>query len=169
MESRENITGAEPVVSRPRTPEGYGVPETTAGTLPWAHVSARMTEARNYWIATTQPDGRPHIVPVWGAWLDDTFYFDAPPGTRRQRNLAANTAITVHLESGDNVVILEGIAVPLADPDPVHFTRIADAYEAKYPYRPQDAEGMYALRLRTVFAWTAFPKDATRWQFPRRD
>ncbi len=164
-----DVANTEPVADRPITPEGYGVPETTEGTLPWAHVRTRMAEARNYWIATTRPDGRPHVVPAWGAWLDDVFYFDAPPGTRRQRNLAANTAVVVHLESGDNVVILEGVAVPLTAPDPAHFMRIADVYDAKYPYRPQDAEGMYTLRLHTAFAWTNFPMDATRWQFPRHD
>jgi len=71
----------------------------------------------------------------------------------------------VHLESGDDVVILEGIAVPLIDPPPIEFARLADAYEAKYPYRPSSAEGMYTLRLNTAFAWTKFPEDATRWRF----
>lgn len=162
----QNATPLIPPADRPIMPEGYEVPETTEGTLPWSSIQERMATARSYWICTTRPDGRPHAVPAWGAWLDDTFYFDAPPGTRRQRNLSANPAVTIHLESGDQAVILEGIAMPLTVPDPAAFARIADAYEAKYPYRPESADGMYTLRIRTAFAWENFPKDATRWRFP---
>ena len=33
----------EPVASRPRVPEDYGVPTTTEGLLPWSHVVERLT------------------------------------------------------------------------------------------------------------------------------
>jgi len=60
------------------------------------------------WIATTRPDGQPHSRPVWGVWLDITFYFST--GSLATQNLAAQSAITVHLESGNEVVIIEGTA-----------------------------------------------------------
>ena len=44
-------------------PEGYGVPEGPEGLLGWEEVDARLAEARVYWMATTRPDGRPHVVP----------------------------------------------------------------------------------------------------------
>jgi len=47
-----------PTASRPQTPDGYGVPETVEGTLPWTHVHDRITGATNYWVGTTRPDGR---------------------------------------------------------------------------------------------------------------
>ena len=50
-------------------------------------------------------------MPAWGAWVDGALYFDGSPETRRGRNLAQNSSIVVHLESGDEVVILEGEAV----------------------------------------------------------
>src|SRR3712207_5164688 len=78
---------SEPTPDRPFMPAGYGVPTTTEGMLPWSHVSERMASALNYWIGTTRPDGRPHAVPVWGAWVDETFYFEGGPDTRRGRNL----------------------------------------------------------------------------------
>jgi hypothetical protein len=57
---------AEPVErSRPYVP-GYGVPASGRGMLSWDHVEERMTAARNYWLSTVRPDGRPHLSPVWG-------------------------------------------------------------------------------------------------------
>src|SRR5712691_7751987 len=56
--------------------------------LPWKWATERLTRARNYWIATTRPNGQPHSRPVWGVWLDDTFYFST--GSLAAQNLAAN-------------------------------------------------------------------------------
>src|SRR4051794_20953288 len=100
----------EPRRSRPQLPAGYGVPATDEGMLDWAWAVEQLSSARNYWFCTTRPDGRPHTMPAWAVWLDGALYFDGSPETRRSRNLAHNSAIAVHLESGDQVVVLEGAA-----------------------------------------------------------
>jgi nitroimidazol reductase NimA-like FMN-containing flavoprotein (pyridoxamine 5'-phosphate oxidase superfamily) len=163
----------EPRVGRPRLPRDYGVPESNEGTLPWQHAVDRLTAAKNYWVGTTRPDGRPHASPIWGVWLDGAFYFDGSPETRRGRNLAENPSIVVHLESGDEVVILEGEAHAAGRPERALAERVAAAYRAKYErhgYAPQpeqwDEGGLYVMRPRTAFAWTTFPTDMTRWRFP---
>jgi pyridoxamine 5'-phosphate oxidase-like protein len=162
---------AEP--TRPHAP-GYGIRSSGEGMLPWSHVDERMAQARNYWVATTRPDGRPHCAPVWGVWVNGTFYFGSGPRSRKARNLSANPNVVVHLESGDDVVILEGIAEEFANPEPSLFARIADAYATKYldpesgqEFRPSDAEGIYAVRPRVAFGWLErdFPRTATRWSF----
>jgi hypothetical protein len=160
-----------PRPSRPYVP-GYGIPTGKKGMLPWRHVSERMGKALNYWMGTTDSDGRPHATPVWGAWLDETLYFDGSPQTRRGRNLAANPAIVVHLESGSEVVIVQGEAHQIRATDQAFATRLAAAYAAKYTafnYAPSPdtwkSGGLYVVRPRVVFAWTKFPKDATRWNF----
>jgi hypothetical protein len=48
----------------------------------------------------------------FGGWLPDGFWFST--GSLARHNLAANPQITVHLESGDQVVILEGVAAAVA-------------------------------------------------------
>ncbi len=151
----------EPRASRPLMPEGYGVPAGEEGMLPWSWAAERLSSARNYWIGTTRPDGRPHAMPVWGVWVDNVFYFGTDPTTQNGRNLAANPAITVHLESGDEVVILEGRAEAV-NVDGALRTRIEDAYEAKYQMRDT---GNFAVRPRVGFAWSKFPDNATRWYF----
>jgi pyridoxine/pyridoxamine 5'-phosphate oxidase len=151
----------EPRASRPRFP-GYGISEDREGTLPWSWATERLQRARNYWIATADADGRPLAMPVWALWFEDAIVFSTNPSSRKGRNLARDPRLAVHLESGDEVVILEGSAEPAA-PD----ERIVDAYETKYDYRPTMGEGWYALRPSRAFAWRErdYPRSATRFDF----
>ena len=130
-----------------------------------------MADAKCYWVCTVSPDGRPHATPVDGLWLDDQLYFSGSPETRRNRNLAGNPAVCVHLESGMAVIILHGDARALRAPDRALATRLAEASAQKYGYgqKPEDYEkgtGIYVVRPRIVFAWKESLKDVTRWRFP---
>jgi hypothetical protein len=159
----------EPSARRLAMPRGYQVAADGEPLLPWSHVEARLAQARNYWLATTWPDGRPHVTPIWGVWVDGAFWFDGIPTARWARNLAANSAVAVHLESGDDVVILDGVAEDVeAVTDATLAARIVAAWQAKYgDLLPQPAErGIFRLRPRAARAWTRFPHDATRWHFP---
>lgn len=158
---------------RPRLPKSYGIPATDEGLLPWSWVEERLANARNYWVSTTHPDGRPHARPIWGVWLDGAFSFDGSPETRRNRNIAANPAVSVHLESGDQVVILEGTVHEAGRPSRDLAERLVAAYTAKYAasgYTPTpdqwDRGGLYVMRPARALAWGEFPTTVTRWRFP---
>lgn len=144
-------------------PAAYGIAPEPDGQLDWQGVVGQLVGARNYWVCTTRPDGRPHAMPVWGLWLADSVVFSTDPASRKGRNLAARPAAVIHLESGDDVVVLEGEVRPF-DGSPADF---ADRYEAKYAFRPEPgpAQGVYALRPHIVLAWREadFPGSATRW------
>ncbi len=159
----------EPNPVRPRLPEEYGVPCTEDGMVAWDWVVERLGRARNYWVCTASPNGRPHAVPVWAAWLDGTLYFDGHPQTRWGRNLQSNPAISVHLESGDEVVILEGGVEDIAQLDRDRADRLAQLFAGKYEQAPNPddwvARGLFALRPRLVLAWSEFPKTLTKWRF----
>jgi len=155
-------------VSRPRMPAGYGLKEPKGGKgyLPWSHLEERMRQARNYWIATTRPDGRPHVMPVWGMWVEGRFYFGTDSQSRKGRNLAENPAIAVHLESGDDVIILEGIVEQLL-PEGALREKMNEESLAKYKmplFLPPGAK-MYMLKPRVAFAWSEsdMHNTATRW------
>lgn len=157
-----------PVASRPQI-QGYGIQKSKTGLLTWDHVRERMAQALHYWVCTTGPGGQPHATPVDGLWIDDRLYFGGMPNTRRHHNLAANPAACVHLESGMDVVILQGVAHPLPSMDRALAFRMAEASAKKYGYglKPEEYQtaGVFAFRPRVVFAWKNFPKDATRWHF----
>src|SRR5437868_6624995 len=86
----------------------YGISTDPQGMLVWDWVDVQMEKSRNYWIASSGTDGKPHAAPVWGVWMDGALYFSTSPTSRKARNLSANPDVVVHLESGDDVVILEG-------------------------------------------------------------
>jgi len=158
MPKKKSPSGPE--ASRPHVP-GYGIPKSKKGLLAWNFVDERLAKARNYWVCTTRPDGRPHARAVWGVWVEGAVCFGGGAETRWARNLARNPALVVHLESGDEVVILEGTAEQISDPKHALVARIQEAYQAKYktPHPPP----FWVLRPRVAFAWSKFPKNATRW------
>lgn len=156
-------------------PAGYGVPETDEGLLSWAVVEERLVGADQYWMATTRPGGRPHVVPRWGVWLDGGLYYDGSPATVHVRNLATSSACTLHLEDGWQAVIVEGRAVPAPPPGIELGGRIAAAIGEKYAARgyapePDAWEGEHAGGLvrftpSRALAWFDFPSDVTRFRF----
>jgi hypothetical protein len=157
----------EPIRDRPRLPQGYRIPETAEGMLAWAWASERLEQSQNYWVATATNDRRPIVRPLWGAWLANQLYFEGSPETRWGRQIAVNPHIQVNLESGSEVVIVEGLVVDEIDVGPERYQRITDIYAAKYGgYRPED-HGFFVVTPHKVLAWTTFPTTLTRFTFPR--
>src|SRR5207253_11380598 len=95
----------------------------------WSWAVEQLQHARNYWFSTTRPDGRPHAMPAWAVWVNAALYFDGSPETRRGRNLAQNPAISVHLESVDHVVVLEGEALEAGRPSEAFAQQLVAAFE----------------------------------------
>ena len=151
-------------------PAGYGLakPGSRAPFVAWADARRKLIRARNYWVSTTRPDGRPHTMPVWGLWHNDRFYFSTDRGARKALNLRGNPATTVHLESGDDVVIVDGVADEVTDRE--DFKNLDARYHGKYGIHvigiPGDV-GMYRVTPRVAFAWREkdFNKSATRWRW----
>jgi pyridoxine/pyridoxamine 5'-phosphate oxidase len=154
--------------SLPQMPAMYGL-KPRKQYLPWSHAEERLSKARNYWVCTSRPDGRPHSIPVWGHWADGALYFGTARQSCKGRNLANNPAVSIHLESGDDVIILEGTAVEVDDKPTVK--KINAAYKNKYATPLLVIPGetvLYRVRPRVAFAWSEkdFLTDATRWNFP---
>jgi pyridoxine/pyridoxamine 5'-phosphate oxidase len=147
-------------------PPGYGVPADASGAeqLPWSEAERWLVEARNYWVCTTRADGRPHAAPVWGFWRNGALVFSTSRSSAKGRNLARSREAVVHPDSGDEVVILEGVV------EEIELTaELADVYEAKYAFRPGPDEDSvwYALAPRAAQTWRErdFAQSAARWVF----
>jgi hypothetical protein len=160
----------EPTPDRPHVP-GYGIPETLDGTLPWSWASQRLEGALVYWLATTGSDLAPHVIPIWGAWVDGQWYVEGGP-TRWQRNLRENPQMAIHIEIGKEVVIVEGVATELVAPGSPLAESILEGY-AKYKAAEEyeasadhwTEGGLWQLRPVKAFAWSDFPTDMTRYRF----
>lgn len=166
---------SRPSRDRPLMPEGYGVPDSGDGLLDWPDVEARLVAAPQYWMATTRPDGRPHVVPRWGVWANGGLWYDGAPTTMHARNLAHSSACTLHLEDGWQAVIIEGTSQPATAPGLDFGARLAAGFGDKYGdrgYRPEPdawegpgAGGLAVFTPIKALAWFDFPKDVTRFRF----
>jgi len=165
----------DPHADRPEMPDGYGVPDESEGMLHWRQVEERLVAATEYWMATTRPDGRPHVVPRWGVWLDGHLWYDGSPETIHVRNLRANPACALHLGDGWECVIVEGTATPASPPGLEFGGRISAAITAKYGprgYAPGPdawegpaAGGLVRFAPEKAMAWFDFPNDVTRFHW----
>lgn len=157
--------------SRPAPPGYFRAADEGPGLLDWDETARRFALPRNYWVGTASKTGRPHAMPVWGVWLDDRFMFSTSPQSRKARNLRANPQIAVHLEDGAAVIIIEGRATEVRDR--TDLSAFLEAYNPKYHWNftlDQVAEGVFAVRPESAFAWLgdegdAFAGTATRWRF----
>ena len=147
----------------------------TTRAASWVEVADRLGAARSYWLGTCDPGGVPHAVPVWGAVLRHDLYMFSERRTLKARHLAANPEVVVHLESAEDVVIvngtLEDMGLPQAHAD------VLVALEAKYsspqdirylPSTDEDFDVLWRLRPQRAMLWRLDSYDAShaRWTGP---
>lgn len=163
------------------TPEPLSSPRGTPLTdLGWADVQTRVAEAGDYLVATTDPDGRPHVVPVLGVAHEGLFCFVTFREARKARNLARNNGCAVTVPGPEVDLVIEGTAQLVRSA--TRLQKIADLFPPKYPWRHPfvrdgefydpadtalaDPRHVYAIEPIQVFA---FGKEdgftATRWRF----
>jgi uncharacterized pyridoxamine 5'-phosphate oxidase family protein len=162
-----------PTATVARFPTEYGqTSETIAELLAWEDVAERIAASPNYWLATTTDEGRPHLRPIDGVFVEAILAFGGSPSTRWVRHLQERPEVSASLPDDDHAIILEGTAELVTDPDHAIASAVASANVAKYPqYYGNDTSPTFrpfwALRPRRVYAWslTAFPDRATRFDF----
>jgi general stress protein 26 len=105
-----------------------------AVATPWEATDQVLREAELYWLTTVRTDGRPHVTPLIGVWLDGTAYFTTGHDEQKARNLAHSPLVA--LTTGGNTwaqghdVVVEGTAARVTDRDVL--TRLAAAIRDKY-------------------------------------
>lgn len=118
------------------------------GQLEWSWVDDELEQAGTYW-SVLRGQGHPHPRPVWGVWDHDVLFLSVgSPVLRRQ--LDDDSATTVHLESGTDVVIVEGHATGHCV-EPL----VLERYNAKYDwnYTIDEYGPLTVVTPSTVIAW----------------
>ena len=167
----------------------YGLP-----LIDWARVEARLGSGfpqapgtggpnrHTCWLATIDPDGRPHITGVGAVWVDDTFWFETGERSRKGRNLARDPRCTLAVAIDEFDLVVEGDAHRVTDPDVV--ADMAKRYnEEGWPARPDESGTALTAEYSAPSAgpppWHVFritprsatalltvePGGATRWRF----
>jgi Pyridoxamine 5'-phosphate oxidase len=112
-----------------------------ANATPWAEASRLLAEADTYWLGTTRPDGRPHVVPVLGVSAGGAVCFAASPHSRKAQHLARDPycVLTTHAEGLD--LVLEGRVMKLRDEAKLHW--VAELYASKYGWPVTIRDGAF--------------------------
>jgi PPOX class probable F420-dependent enzyme len=150
---------------------GYGIlgPGKGGGLLSWSWATERLERSHDYWVATVCPDGRPHVMPVWGIWRHDELWFSSSPGSRKARNLAADPRCVVTTDDALEPVVIDGTAARVTDVDAI--TEFAGALNEKYSTdTPVDffvANACLRVRPDRAIGLTEanFTGSPTRWTF----
>jgi uncharacterized pyridoxamine 5'-phosphate oxidase family protein len=154
------------------------------GAVPTAWTQGRevLEDAELYWVSTVRPDGRPHVTPLLGVWLDGAMYFCTGSNERKAKNLTQNSHCI--LSTGCNKLdgldlVVEGEVAKVGDE--TELRSVAGVYEAKYGAHFTAPEGtwfglgdsirsgevlLYRVTPATVFGFgKGGPFSQTRWGF----
>jgi nitroimidazol reductase NimA-like FMN-containing flavoprotein (pyridoxamine 5'-phosphate oxidase superfamily) len=133
---------------------------------PWANTVERLKQGGPTWLATVNPDGTPHLVPVGAGWVGETIYFTSGQGTRKRANLAQNSHCALSFSAEGFDIVVEGHARITRDAATVQ--RVAEAFNPDWPARAQEGAlvapfyaptsgpgpyDVYEIELTRVFAF----------------
>jgi PPOX class probable F420-dependent enzyme len=118
------------------------------------HIQSRLKREIVIWLATTNPNLRPLVVPVWFLFEDDKFLIYSVPG-QKERNIVRNGNVSLHLNStadGGDVVRIEGTAQvmkrqPPAYNVPAYLRKYASLIKS-YGWTPQSFSEEYRVPIR---------------------
>jgi Pyridoxamine 5'-phosphate oxidase len=153
-------------------PDALGKPSDATALKPWSWAVERLEKSHNYWIATSRPNGQPHLMLVWGIWWQDAFWFSTGPRTRKARNLASNPRCSIGTEKADEAVIVEGMVQEVSDR--AVWREVIEIYNRKYggdlgPLLESSGSFIFRVTPQTVFAQDEhaenFTEAVTRWTF----
>jgi nitroimidazol reductase NimA-like FMN-containing flavoprotein (pyridoxamine 5'-phosphate oxidase superfamily) len=167
--------------------DGYGTP-----SIDWSRVDAVLRsgisqapgtggpDRHTAWLATSNPNGSPHVMPLGALWVDDAYYFTSGPGTRKSENLSADSHCVITMATREFDLVVEGEASRVTDEDELE--RIAQVFGAS-EWEPTVRDGafyaeysapsagpppwyLYRVAPDRVYALgTSEPYGATRWDF----
>jgi general stress protein 26 len=150
---------------------------------PWEQGRRELQDAEIYWLSTVRPDGRPHVTPLLGIWLNGALYFCTGANERKAKNLAHNPQciLTTGCNRLDGLdLVIEGAAAKVKAP--AELRSVADTFESKYGAHFTAPEGHWfglgdMIRRDEVLVFRVPPLAAfafgkgttssqTRWRFP---
>jgi hypothetical protein len=113
----------------------------------------------------------PHLMVIWGLWLEESFWFSTGASSRKARNLTENPRCSIGTDNAAEAVILEGSAESV-NTTGADFEKFAKAYQKKYKWDVREmGQSVYRFRPSVGFGLfeKKFEQSATRWIFGRSE
>ncbi|MGI9602636.1 MAG: hypothetical protein ACR2QE_12175 [Acidimicrobiales bacterium] len=119
-----------------------------AAALDWPWVEDQLTTAGTYWVVGVGGT-HPHPRPVWGIWEARRLHLSIGSPVV-SRLVEQDPAVTVHLDSGTDVVIVEGRVTGSADE-----ADLVERYDTKYTwtYTVDEYGPLTTVEPSLVLAW----------------
>jgi PPOX class probable F420-dependent enzyme len=135
-----------------------------------------------FWLATIDPDGRPHVNGIGAEWVDGAFWFETGATSRKGRNLARDPRCTLSVATDEFDLVVEGEATRVTDPAtvarlaevwaaggwPAHVDESGTALTAEFSAPSAGPPPWHVYRIETRAATvlhTVEPGGATRYRF----
>ncbi len=115
--------------------------------VPWEKALAALEtpDAPNggtWFLATTGPDGKPHLAGVGALWDNGNVYVVSGPGTRKSKNLAQNPSCAISVSMKGMDLAIEGDAARVTDDATLQ--RMAKRYaDTGWPAKVEDGAFTY--------------------------
>lgn len=150
---------------RPLIPQAYGISPAPEGLLSWEVVDQALSGCDLYWVATVNPAGGPHLIPIHAAYTDRRIYISGDPATRWCRNLEARPQVEIGAAS-QSLQIMFGGKAQLITPDEATFASISANIASKYDWEPTRAP-TWKITPASVIALDVadFANSPTRFRF----
>jgi PPOX class probable F420-dependent enzyme len=118
------------------------------------HAQSRLKKEIVVWLATTNPNGRPLVVPVWFLFGGNAFLIFSVPG-QKVRNIERSPLVALHLNSnpeGGDVVRIAGTAQLLKREPPAYkvpaYIRKYRSLIASHGWTPESFSADYSIPIR---------------------
>ena len=115
-----------------------------------------LLEGRNFaHVATVQPDGGPHSVPVWMGLEGERLAFFTQPGSRKARNLEADARVAISIVDGANPYRMGQVRGHVAERiEGEDALEIIDGLSQKYTGEPFPMRSGVVFRVAVDRAWS---------------
>lgn len=113
---------------------------------------AKLADDVDCWVATSDPSGGVHLVPLSYLWDGTALLISTPRTSITSRNLLASGRVRLGLGPTRDVVLIDGTAEPVDSAG----LATADAFAAKTGFDPRDLADPYQYFLitpRRIQAW----------------
>lgn len=102
----------------------------------------KLIEGKNFgYLATTMPDGSPHVTPVWVDREDDIILVNTAEGRVKQRNVSRDPRVAISIADQNNlydkIVVRGRVVSQTTEGADEHIDRLAKKYTGadKYTWR----------------------------------
>ncbi len=122
----------------------------------------KFAAAECCWFASTRPDGRTHLAPIWHVWHDGAAYVVTKENAVRVENIRHNPRVSLSLPDPMNVFVIEGTARFAPEMEDA----LAPLFQAKFDWNIRTDPGydtIIAVAPVKALAWGSHGEGRWHW------